>query len=960
MSLTTHNDYNAQISDAEVSLKGIPVTTVDGAAEILSLLLRIRFWKANRVPDDVITAVASCRELLQRKPTLHLLLKTVHMQEVPNYSSIFDSLAFPALVSTKSREILQSIGERMEKHAATESFLPLWVPKNQHTEMPRYEDNDLLAHIASLGLRKSAELSYNLQIILHDLGGFQRHPVLANRVSRLFTPKNKFLVNASGTGKTRLCYEGLCANWGLYFTFYVDSSRLGSFDMEFILDSVKADGGFRWVRGLRAPDKAQVIAKNRNLVFRWFGVVLLSRLLAFQLFLETRTHCDDNTLNTMHKMRWLEMQLTPCTFSRGGTDDRFSKLSKALGGDKNDVLNLQANIDDALRKIRNAIGHDSPLFIVIDGAQAGVRLEDTSFDDGNSLLREIIGAWQTLTRGSCTFICAGIRVPSSMFSDKPGGDFEWTSDTGEFDDPDAHERYVTKFLPPKFRDTPSGRFLLARLWRWCRGRYQFTDKFISILLTSGLLFPHTTLSQYIREGTGVEAFDAVRICYEEVYPTPGSVFGFGKPSFEELSPHDQDLVLNVLYSMMATHQVDDFGPEDIQLVSRGYSRFVDADLSKIVFNEPLVVCRAVRQLFPAPSRPHEGYPNDRPSTFITTLQLNPPRTRRGVAHCLAFYLSQVLGRSRMLTDIFKFPHAAPGWACQTAQLVRFHLDDDSKLQSTMVDDLNVFRSLVPLATATQSLEETIEWIEHAHGTTFCIPSSPNLDLLGAIQLADGSFIWLAVRALATDEPVNDEALRPLVSLLDIDDLFQEEGADTVSIQRAINSLRTLPGVKQRPCLLRAVTAFPVEVDVRPCVDKRCRDVANLSFRALRRKEDQVMQVDFYDAMVNGAIGGTKRKSRWDDGAMQGSRKRAKELQSRLLFEFKGKHMGSSHEVMPHYTWDLQDEDLYEEYDPVDAVAVTQQRRLSYAPRKRAPKPRQLRRNQKGTRQNRKKSVSKYA
>ncbi|KAF7299283.1 hypothetical protein MIND_00877200 [Mycena indigotica] len=542
MSLTTHNDYSARISDAELSLKGIPVITVDGAAEILSLLLRIRFWKANRLPNDDITAVACCRELLQRRPTLHLLLRTAHMQEAPDYSPILDSPAFPALVSTKSREILQPIGEKMEKHAANESFLPLWAPEKQLG--PTYEDTDTLAHLASLGLRKSGVLSLDLQIILHDLGGFERHPVLANRVSRLFTPKNKFLVNASGTGKTRLCYEGLCTNWGLYFTFYVDSSRLGSFDMEFILDSVKADGDFARVLGLKDPDQAQLIAKNRNLVFRWFGAVLLSRLLAFQLFLDARTHRDDSTLNTIYKMRWLEMQLAPRTFSRGGSDDRFMKLAMTLGEEQNDVLNLQANIDDALRKIRNAIGRDSPLFIVIDEAQVGVELKRTSFGDGNSLLREIIGAWQTLTRGSCTFICAGIRIPSSMFSDKPGGDFEWTSDTGEFDDPDAHERYVTKFLPPKFRDTPSGRFLLARFWRWCRGRHRFTDQFISILLTSGLLFPHTSLSQYIREGTGVEAFDAVRICYEEVYPTPDSVFGFGKPSFEELSPHDQDLVLN--------------------------------------------------------------------------------------------------------------------------------------------------------------------------------------------------------------------------------------------------------------------------------------------------------------------------------------------------------------------------------------------------------------------------------
>ncbi|KAF7299275.1 hypothetical protein MIND_00876200 [Mycena indigotica] len=845
-----------------------------------------------------------------------------------HWASTTSPTPLQTMVSPKAQELLQDLRTKIGAMDYGDSLLSAWVPTPRRLlySHPIYQDSDVQNHLKALQLRKSSYMDVNFEIILHDLGEFQRDELLGGRVSRLFSSKNKFLVNASGTGKTRLCYEGLTSHWGLYFTLGVDAGGLGSYDMQEKLKYLAEKHQLHPVINDAALAENSLTAQNE------LGSILLSRLLVFQLFLESLVSIDGASLTSKHnvKMRWLEMQLAPNVFGLA-LHDEFTKLGNALGEDEKDVANLQMNINGVLLKIQHVIGI-SPIFVVIDEAQIGVDEKRFVSGDGKPLLWELIRAWQTLTHGACTFICAGVKIPPSIFDGEVGADFEWTSDTGSFDDPDAHEQYIRKFLPPALRDSSSGQFLVARLWRWCRGRHRITAKFLNILLHHGLQFPHTTLSQYVQAGTGLEPLDAVQVCYEEGHRDPKNRnFSFGTPSFEMLSPDDQDLTRAILYSFMATQQAKTFTSVYTSLVSRAHARFVDAHLSEIVFDEPMILVLAARVLFPFPHQPHRGAPNDQPSTFIIALQNNPPRTRLGIAHCLAFYLSQVFGCPRMLTDVFKFPHSTPGWARQKGQLVRFYANDEGAIQHSIVNP-GAFRSLLPLATTTNTLAETIQWIKHSYGTAFCIPSSPNLDLLCAIRLADGSFIWLAVRALAMDEPMSDDGLRPLVSHLDIDSVFREEGVDNDSIKRAIDSLRSLPGLKQRPCLLRAVTAFPVEVDLRNCIDKRCRDAANLSFRALRRKKDQVMQEDFFEAMVNGAIAGTKRKSRWDEGAMHDNREHAKERRLMLIHASGGDYVWLR-VAEPHYSWDLGSEDVYEEYDPLNAVPAHRQPAPSRKPRK---------------------------
>ncbi|KAF7299274.1 hypothetical protein MIND_00876100 [Mycena indigotica] len=804
-----------------------PVVSIDDAVPILSTLLSLAFLHAMLPVDENLVSDGACRQLLTQRPGLFELLKTVHTDTKQDYSRVTDSPLFPSLVSAAAKSRLHGMRAYIHEAAQNDDLFPRWIPNPDMYSGPILQDDARFQHhFDTLHLRKFSEGSSDFRIILHDLGRFIRDPVLSVRLERTFSPTDKLLLNAPGTGKTRLCYEGLCSNWGFYFTFEVNDSRLGSTDLQL---------AFRAYYDAFDPEI------DENIRLRPFHVVLLTRLLAFQSFLEAIDASE--TLTDRHKIRWLEIQLAPYFEA-----DIYASLASSLL--QNDGSNIKVHIADALRKVRNAIGIDAALFIVLDDAQLA-----TVFDirEEKPLLQDIVLSWKALTQGSFTFLCAGTPVPQSTLARDLG--FHQTTETGGFDDPDTHEAYIRQFLPPMLRDSPSGRFLVARLWRWCRGRYRITDTFISILLFEGLGCPHACLTHFIRKSTGLKPLDAVKVVYEEAL-AQDFLWVFPKYKtfdFSEISPDHKDLIVGILYKYMATRQCHHFNTgEHLGLVTEGYVRFQDASLSQIIFNEPLFLVDAARQLFPFPVRSERGQPHRYPSTFIGSLRLNPPRTRQSLAYCLAFYLTQIFSEPRSLPDTFSFPHVVPAWARQTGQLVRLFLDEKSNLHHEVVLP-EAYESLTPLATTTTTLDETTRWINHEYGTTFCIPSSPNIDLLYALRLADKSFIWVAVRVFATDEPVMDCDLRPAISLLDIDSLFVETSADALASRRAADGLRSFPGVRQRPCVLRAISSFPVEVDLRTSVDKRSRDVVKLSLTKLRRQEHQVMQEEFFGAIVNGVI-----------------------------------------------------------------------------------------------------------
>ncbi|GAW08148.1 hypothetical protein LENED_010194 [Lentinula edodes] len=72
-------------------------------------------------------------------------------------------------------------------------------------------------------------------------------------------------------------------------------------------------------------------------------------------------------------------------------------------------------------------------------------------------------------------------------------DFRWCSDTGSFNDPEDHRRYVSQFMPVTFASSVTGQALIDRMWYWLRGRHRYTASFLAVLLHSNFTSPHTLL-----------------------------------------------------------------------------------------------------------------------------------------------------------------------------------------------------------------------------------------------------------------------------------------------------------------------------------------------------------------------------------------------------------------------------------------------------------------------------------
>ncbi|KAJ7175335.1 hypothetical protein C8R46DRAFT_62586 [Mycena filopes] len=872
-------DFEAEIalneevlSDLTSSQPPSNLNRADIASLFLSRILSNIFLRARRPVDKELTSVTTCVSILSKKPRLHEVLKLAHAAK--DYSTVEDSPLIPPFVSANTRSYLESLRPEMEKIVRGEKTLCRWTPP---TKLKL--DKKTLEHIDSLHLYSPNSACHTFSIILHELGSFNDDPILKERTSRIFTEENKFLVNTSGTGKTRLLYEGLCQHWGIYFTVHVDSGNLGSRELETTITH-RFERNLDFIENV-SSDSVAAKERNSELVFRCFGSILLARLLILQQFLEIAV---ETGLTEEHKKQWLFMQLSPTTLNPLG--DRsvgfaaLEELPKILA--KEDVTYLRQDVADVLRKIRKLLGPDAAhQFIVLDEAQSAARKFPGAFPSGKPLLAEIMHVWNDLATPEQSFIYAGTDIPKSLVLDS---DYVWCSGTGAFDTVEAQRRYLTPFFPPQFLVSPAGLVLVTRISRWLLGRHRFTASAVYLLLLEGFKTPHTRFDDFIKESTGYTPLDAVELVQAE--GRDRQVSWERRPHAMDFSPISDEpetkhVFLEILFRYMATQQgIVPFGPEKIDFVGNGWGHCTDADLSVIAVDEAIPLVGAARKLLPHPSsRPAveqyiPGHPNNYPDTFLGSMRLNAPHSAQALSHCLVFYLARVFGEARPLSDIFNFPHKVPTWANQSGQLVRFHREA-MEVENSAV--LHTDASL-PLATETSSAEETAAWLDHRHGTAFCLPSSSSPDILFALKLADGSFIWVALRAIATDEPIQVDDLKAALSQLEIKNLFTGGEGDDAFHTSAIDALEALPHRSSKlgtHSVLRVVSAFPVEIDLEPCVNKRSRDVASLSLAALEGTKAEVTQPEFFDSIVAGVLAGSKRKAAWDDdgAASEGSHKR---------------------------------------------------------------------------------------
>ncbi|KAJ7078457.1 hypothetical protein B0H15DRAFT_788970 [Mycena belliarum] len=711
------------------------------AALVLAYIVSTYCQQPGPSLDRRFTKYAPCLELLERESGLHELLKRAHTGR--NYEDVLTSPRAALIrkdpLPRATQEFLDELRPLVESFVTSDTPFKTWLPK--------YEGRVPLDHMKSLELFTLSSDGLPL-VILKDLGSFADDASLLIRLKNIFARgKKTVLVNTSGSGKTRLLFEGLCREWGFYFTAIRDSSYLGSQDISGIVVGLADDFDFEDSRRPGSRDPVLELQSHHLLAHRRLSEVLLARILIFRLFLDV---AKKSKLNGEHKKRWLLLQLIS---SLGPYVDIFRTMTNTLR--YSEEHDTQAAISDAIAGVRHVLGPDSHLFLVLDEAQkSAVDLAEVfDAEDGKyPVLIKMLETWESVfPRESVSFVVAGTEIPSRIFEGTEA--VCWTSDTGAFDDPALHEQYLRRFLPPTFLSTKLGEAFLDRAWRWTRGRYRYTATLVTELLLRNFQRPHSQLDDYIATLSQYKPTDAQRLVHAErssfvILPSDGYARGINGNDFSTLrssSASDTRFLLQeVLFHYLVTGRHPPmFGRENIQAVSLGLGRFSDSEMSRIVADEPIVLAGAA--LWMQQNRPRLSDFGHLKSarSYLIDLKCDPPPTGKTFAKFLAYYFSQVFDSRPALSDIFTFPKPVLAWANQPAELVGLHATEVGHMDHSTISGSDIVR---PFATIVQGVVEIVSWMEHTDRSLFCIPTSGNPDLLFMLRLGDGSFVWVILQA----------------------------------------------------------------------------------------------------------------------------------------------------------------------------------------------------------------------
>ncbi|KAI3599181.1 hypothetical protein WG66_013431 [Moniliophthora roreri] len=495
----------------------------------------------------------------------HVLGLHAHSSQV--WNSMVDTAWKRSSRSSRLDELVTTIAssEGLMKAVAGSDNTQIWEPEVEVGEAA--VEPSIYAHIRSLGLIRVFPTVPGPPMALHRLGSFGDDPVLRKRVDNIFCGRNKFLVNTSGTGKTRLLYEGLCRNWGLYFTSIVDSTRLGMNDIYPIVEMKLLDEPeFTSVLSSSETEPAERLARNLQLAHRHFSIILLVRLLALQMFIMAAVA---NGVNDSQKQIWLKLQLC---YPFESVDIPFEKIYTSVKAMSDRVI--EDGIAETLKEIFT-IQDIGPAYFVLDEANFVSHALREAFrdDDGKhySVIKVMLRVWiGHLKRLPLTFVVAGTEIPREYFAGEEWADWLWSSDTGAFDNKEVQRQYVTSFLPPEIVSTEDGQRLVERNWKWLRGSFLH----LTSLAAQGATGRMTVLSILAMLGR--------------------------RPSIKLTLNSSMKLKMKLaswlhealLFSLVNPSERAEFTLEAIGLITESFGRFIDPDCTEITVDEPVILAGA--------------------------------------------------------------------------------------------------------------------------------------------------------------------------------------------------------------------------------------------------------------------------------------------------------------------------------------------------------------------------------
>ncbi|KAI3621037.1 hypothetical protein WG66_013378 [Moniliophthora roreri] len=630
-----------------------------------------------------------------------------------------------------------------------------WVPPPPTRFDEKRDSSQMHEFISSLQIPKVGNLKFPA-MLLHRLGSLMVEEDLRERKEDIFSGNNTFLLNTSGSGKTRLLFEGLCDNWGLYFTSHLDSGSLGSSDLEvnIIKHLQKRTDFVLFPSLLPEPDATQAIALN-----------------------EQHAH-HTNDLGGVSQERqkfWLHFQLRPniqseCDKYTEHFADVFLELSEALSDAEVDDAIIDDAIGQTAREILVALGGSAKLFVVLDEANVAAQNCEESFRDDHGryhpVLKVMLQTWREHLKDlPFSFVVAGTEIPQQYFCDPEWADFIWSSNTGGFNSQECQKHYSQQFFPDDVWES-IGEALALRMWRWIRGRHRFTAAFIAVLLEHSYAKPPTYLDMFVEQGTGYFPHDATY----DIRP-PSGILPFLQLDFSRMRI-DRELRSYVHLALMDTllSPVNPgYSGDAIKLVNEGIGRFVDSRCLHIVVDEPLIIARAVTWF--------SGDEGEMPASilkyqyFLDHL-VDPAMVPRHPPAYLTFALALAFCKSRRISDIFALSKPIPIWSRRNTDIVVLKQDGDNVVESPLRHVDRIQRTLVTYST---TIADTLSWMRHYYRTPFCIHvTETTATLIFVVKLSNNTRFWAIMRVLHSlaDEDVATK-IRDTAHDLQAENFFRE-------------------------------------------------------------------------------------------------------------------------------------------------------------------------------------------
>ncbi|KAL1727180.1 hypothetical protein EV714DRAFT_217843 [Schizophyllum commune] len=707
-------------------------------------------------------------------------------------------------------------------------------------------------------------------LLLHDLGLMDTlDPAFATRMEDVFK-LGGVLINTSGAGKTRLLLEALCHHWGLYFVASRkgdrSSSALGSHDMNNAIDDhipegLSCDGLDPDVAPLPEPVQvSQSLEANRRIASRHLSDVLLARLLIFQRFLSSlKEHadmlpenCNKDQLAACRqrcKKAWLLVQLFP-SYIDVKNSDAFAHLVGKL--QRLSTKRVVALLTGCLGTTRSLLvdltsGNMEKCFLVLDEAQYAAGKWPDAFRCSKDMharpvFREIIACWgnQILRdpRGEdFKVVSAGTavdwKVAQESFSSallKEDTTLDVLHGMGTFHDRDYmeyKERYLRRYLPLGYTDSPEGIRLLRRINVWLRGRPRILTGYLGNLMMHGYKNPHGVLNAYISRFSSTARY--TRHGFVPLITPVARV----SHQHTGLLPIVCDVVLNVMLRS-DLQSAGRMGTGEAYFVQHGIAYF-NAQ-GKALIDEPVIVLTIMRwydrrkYLLPSQGPPAK-------STYFhiaTRLRVTDARYN-GFEEFLALALVDfVFAKPRPLNQVFTFTGSAPpSFADWEATLVGFYQPDKS-LPPETGDFLHgrLRRPCFNIGYESDGFEKNISWMRHETGYQAILFPDRYFgpDLLMILRLRKGElvrYVWTAIQAKGRETPADVfKAVKTVTPLYfhagsNEKELKQEHQA---AYREALKALPDRHPDAGEHGVLRVIAAFPLPLE--PTKEKVGEDLWN--------------------------------------------------------------------------------------------------------------------------------------